>query len=183
MTRQPLSVVRFLRVLMALLLAAVATGCSVMDRSRSAAPLEAGARWVILPMANHTETPQAGMRAEVILESLLRQRGVQALARPPAGAGADLMGDLPDRRLQADSQRWAAEQGIRYALTGAVDEWRYKVGVDGEPAVGVVLQVIDLQSGDVVWTATGARSGWSREALSAVAQKLMRDLLGDLTLR
>ena len=169
MTRQPLSVVRFLRVLMALLLAAVATGCSVMDRSRSAAPLEAGARWVILPMANHTETP--------------RQRGVQALARPPAGAGADLMGDLPDRRLQADSQRWAAEQGIRYALTGAVDEWRYKVGVDGEPAVGVVLQVIDLPSGDVVWTATGARSGWSREALSAVAQKLMRDLLGDLTLR
>ena len=46
-----------------------------------------------------------------------------------------------------------------------------------------MLQVIDLQSGDVVWTATGARSGWSREALSAVAQKLMRDLLGDLTLR
>jgi hypothetical protein len=108
---------------------------------------------------------------------------VQALARPPAGSGNDMMGDLPDRKLQADAQRWAAEQGIRYALTGAVDEWRYKVGVDGEPAVGLVLQVIDLQSGDVVWTATGAKSGWSREALSAVAQKLMRDLLGDLVLR
>lgn len=167
----------------ALLLLVATAGCTVMDRTRTGAPLESGAKWVILPMANHTETPQAGLRAEVILESLLRQRGVQALARPPAGSGNDMMGDLPDRKLQADAQRWAAEQGIRYALTGAVDEWRYKVGVDGEPAVGLVLQVIDLQSGDVVWTATGAKSGWSREALSAVAQKLMRDLLGDLVLR
>ena len=49
--------------------------------------------------------------------------------------------------------------------------------------VELVLQVIDLGSGSVVWTATGARSGWSREALSAVGQKLMRDLLGDLSLR
>ncbi|MFM2052374.1 MAG: hypothetical protein RL456_411 [Pseudomonadota bacterium] len=174
---------RLLKFLMPILLALAAAGCTVMDRARTGASLEAGARWVILPMANHTETPPPGPRAEVILESLLRQRGVQTLVRPPAAAGADMMGDLPDRKLQADSQRWAAEQGIRYALTGAVDEWRYKVGVDGEPAVGLVLQVIDLQSGDVVWTAAGAKSGWSREALSAVAQKLMRDLLADLSLR
>ena len=166
-----------------LLLAIAATGCSVMDKTRTPVQLDAGAKWVILPIANHTETPQAGLRAEVILESLLRQRGLQTLVRPPALQAGDLMGDLPDRKLQQDAQRWAAEQGIRYAVTGAVDEWRYKVGVDGEPAVGLVLQVIDLGSGNVVWTATGARSGWSREALSAVGQKLMRDLLGDLTLR
>ncbi|MGQ9686803.1 MAG: penicillin-binding protein activator LpoB, partial [Thiobacillaceae bacterium] len=55
-------------------------------------------------------------------------------------------------------------------------EWRYKIGVDGEPAVGLTLQVIDLVNGKVVWTASGGRSGWSREALSAVAQKLVRDL-------
>lgn len=164
-------------------LATAAAGCTVMDRSRNTAQLDQGAKWVILPMANHTETPQAGLRAEVILESLLRQRGVQTLVRPPSAPAADVMGDLPDRKVQQDAQRWAAEQGIRYALTGAVDEWRYKVGVDGEPAVGLVLQVIDLSSGEVVWTATGAKSGWSREALSAVGQKLMRDLLGDLTLR
>ena len=65
----------------------------------------------------------------------------------------------------------------RHALVGAVDEWRYKVGVDGEPAVGLALQVLDLQSGNVVWSAVGARSGWSRESLAGVAQKLVRDLL------
>lgn len=174
---------KFFKSLALVVLAAAAAGCTVMDRSRNTAQLDQGAKWVILPMANHTETPQAGLRAEVILESLLRQRGVQTLVRPPSVPAADVMGDLPDRKVQQDAQRWAAEQGIRYALTGAVDEWRYKVGVDGEPAVGLVLQVIDLSSGEVVWTATGAKSGWSREALSAVGQKLMRDLLGDLTLR
>jgi len=174
---------KLFKLLALLLLAIAATGCSVMDKTRTAVQLDAGAKWVILPMANHTETPQAGLRAEVILESLLRQRGLQTLVRPPTMQAGDLMGDLPDRKVQQDAQRWAAEQGIRYAMTGAVDEWRYKVGVDGEPAVGLVLQVIDLGSGNVVWTATGAKSGWSREALSAVGQKLMRDLLGDLSLR
>ena len=58
-----------------------------------------------------------------------------------------------------------------------MDEWRYKVGVDGEPAAGVTLQIIDVASGDILWSGTGGKSGWSREALSAVAQKLIRDLL------
>jgi TolB-like protein len=175
---------RLLHHFLLLLLAIGTAGCTVMDRSRgNTVPLEAGARWVILPLANHTETPQAGLRAEVILESLLRQRGLQSLERPPTLPVNDLMGEAPEGKPRQDAQRWAAEQGIRYAITGAVDEWRYKVGVDGEPAVGVVLQLIDLKSGNVVWTATGAKSGWSREALSAVGQKLMRDMLGDLAQR
>ncbi|MDU7588518.1 MAG: penicillin-binding protein activator LpoB, partial [Acidovorax sp.] len=72
---------------------------------------------------------------------------------------------------------WAREQGVRYALAGTVDEWRYKVGVDGEPAAGITLQIIDVQSGDILWSGAGGKSGWSREALSAVAQKLIRELL------
>ena len=71
---------------------------------------------------------------------------------------------------------WARGNGLRYGLTGSVDEWRYKVGVDGEPAVGVSLQLLDITTGAVVWTATGSKSGWSREALSAVAHKLLDEL-------
>ena len=186
-TPAPLHLLRLDRLLhrfLLLLLALGAAGCTVMDRSRgNTVALEAGARWAILPLVNHTETPQAGLRAEVILESLLRQRGLQSLERPPVAPANDLLGESSDGKPRQDVQRWAAEQGIRYAITGAVDEWRYKVGVDGEPAVGLVLQIIDLKNGQVVWTATGAKSGWSREALSAVGQKLMRDLLGDLSLR
>ena len=49
--------------------------------------------------------------------------------------------------------------------------------MDGEPAAGVTLQIIDVQTGELLWSGTGGKSGWSREALSAVAQQLIRKLL------
>lgn len=158
------------------------TGCAVVDKGPIGAPIEKGARWALLPMANHTETPQAGLRAEAIVEALLLQRGVAQLVHAPRPEG-DALFEASDRKSQLDAQRWAAEQGARYAITGAVDEWRYKVGVDGEPAVGLALQVIDLRSGAVVWSGVGGRSGWSREALSGVAQKLVVQLLDGLVVR
>jgi hypothetical protein len=42
------------------------------------------------------------------------------------------------------------------------------------------LSLLDVASGKVIWSAAGGRSGWSREALSAVAQKLARDLTAPL---
>ena len=51
------------------------------------------------------------------------------------------------------------------------------MGVDGEPAVGLTLQIIDVATGDTLWSGSGGKSGWSREALSAVAQQLMRRLI------
>ena len=47
------------------------------------------------------------------------------------------------------------------SLGGAVDEWRYKVGVDGEPAAGVTLQIIDVASGDILWSGGVGTQGWS----------------------
>ena len=66
---------------------------------------------------------------------------------------------------------------------GRTAQWLWlevRVGNDGEPAVGVTLQVIDLSSGAVVWSASGAKSGWSREALSVVANKVMENLLAGM---
>ena len=153
------------------------SGCTVTRNSSSTAPLARDAKWALLPVLNHTESPQAGLRAEVITEALLRARGVNSLMRYPPTMSPESLLDPAERKAQQDAQKWAREQGARYGVQGAVDEWRYKVGVDGEPAVGVVLQVIDLQSGEVLWSGVGAKSGWSREALAAVAQKLIDALL------
>ena len=162
----------------AILLLALLTGaCSVIDHSPGSAALARDARWALLPIANHTDVPQAGLRAEAIIEALLRSRGVANLMRYPPSLNPETLFDPAERRVQVDAQKWARDQGARYGITGAVDEWRYKVGVDGEAAVGTALQVIDLQSGEVGWSAVGAKSGWSREALAAVAQKLIRELL------
>jgi hypothetical protein len=65
---------------------------------------------------------------------------------------------------------------------GSVQEWRYKVGIDGEPAVGVTMKVLDLSTGQIVWSVSGAKSGWSRQALSAVAQSLLTEMFDGLPL-
>ena len=162
--------------LLVLAFAAVLAACSTLDRS-PAPTVRTSVQWVVLPFANNTETPLAANRAEAIAEGLLRANGVAKLRRYPATLAQDALFENNDRKTLDAALAWAREQNAAYALTGAVDEWRYKVGVDGEPAVGVALSIVDVASGDTLWTGVGGKSGWSREALSAVAQKLMRDLL------
>ncbi|MEM5339882.1 penicillin-binding protein activator LpoB [Paraburkholderia azotifigens] len=154
-------------------------GCAVVDRSAPPA-IAKNDSVAILPIANNTETPQAGQRAASIAQSLLASYGYTNLSRYPASADDETLFDAAKPDAQQNALNWARQQNARYALTGAVNEWRYKVGVDGEPAVGLTFDVIDVQTGKVVWTGTGSRTGWSRDAVSGVAQKLERDLLSPL---
>lgn len=151
-----------------------------MDSARRP-DLVSGASWALLPILNHTETPQAGLRAEAITESLMVANGL-AVTRYPAQMQTETLFEPTDRKSVDQALAWAKKQNARYAVTGAVDEWRYKVGVDGEPAVGVTLTIIDVQTGRTLWSGAGGRTGWSREALSAVAQKLIRQLLREALL-
>jgi TolB-like protein len=155
------------------------SACAVVDSS-SAPAASATDAWVVLPIVNYTETPQAGLRAESIAASLLKARGFTNLKQYPASLNGESLFEPAEREAVTRALEWARGERARYALTGTVDEWRYKVGVDGEPAVGITLQVIEVQSGNVIWSAAGSRTGWSRDAVSAVAQKLLRQLLSPL---
>lgn len=151
-------------------------GCTTIDVGRVPL-LERQAEWVMLPFVNHTETPQAGLRAEAIAEGLLRAGAGLNLKHYPPEINTETLFEAADRKQAVAALEWARAQGARYAVTGSVEEWRYKVGIDGEPAAGLALQIIEVSSGKVVWSAVGGKTGWSRESLSAVAQKLMRQLL------
>jgi polysaccharide biosynthesis protein PelC len=159
------------------LIAGLLAACSTIDTA-PAVSIDRSAKWVVLPFSNATETPLAGQRAEAVAAGLVQSMGVKAIQRYPQNLQDENLfepgqgGRNPDQALE-----WAKSVEAKYALTGTVQEWRYKVGVDGEPAVGVTLQVVDLADGHVVWSGVGAKSGWSREALAAVAQKLMRSML------
>lgn len=162
----------------ALLLVAVG-GCTAI-RHTSPHILDREASYVLLPIVNHTETPHAGRRVEDITAALLHSRGLMTLRRYPATLLSEASPLSSDDRLLAEALEWAKAHDMRYAFTGAVEEWRYKVGIDGEPAVGISLQLVDLETDAVVWSAVGGKSGWSREAVSAVAQTLVDALLADL---
>lgn len=161
----------------------VAAGCTTINQTaRKAVPFDQ--EWIVLPFMNNTETPYAAERAESVATALLYSRGVQRLVTYQATAKDDEL-LLPDRgvKRRQDALAWAKTKGIHYALVGTVTEWRYKVGLDGEPVAGVTLQVIDLQDGSVLWSGSGSKSGWSRDAVSAVAQQVMEKLIDTIPVR
>lgn len=162
---------RLLTVVVVTILAA----CTTLDVGR-APLLENGVRWAMLAPVNNTETPLAGGRLQAITTSLLRAAGVQDLRVYPLSSADGFLG-LADRATQKTALAWARKQNARYAVLGSVQEWSYKTGLDGEPAVGVTLSIMDLQSGQVVWTGSGARTGWGRESVAGVAQELIADLV------
>jgi TolB-like protein len=157
---------------LSLLLAACAT-TAVPSQSLQ---LQAGAKLAVLPFVNATEVPEAQTRVQAIAVALLRQKGLQQVLVYPQSA-ADNPLEAPAAVTAAQALDWARRQGAAYALTGTVTEWRYKTGVDSEPAVGLTLQITDVATGAVAWSATGARAGWGYQALAAVGQAQLADLL------
>jgi len=162
-----------------------AVACGVLSLLAACVTIHQGAQepvslaegWVMLPFVNNTETPYAAERAESITASLLYARGVKTLAESPREAREDEISVGRKGERQKEALDWARKNRYRYAVTGTVNEWRYKVGLDGEPVVGMTLQVYALPEGRLVWSGTGSKSGWSRGAVSTVAQQVIDRLL------
>ncbi|AJY27226.1 hypothetical protein BTM_6124 (plasmid) [Burkholderia thailandensis 34] len=165
--------------LIAVALTCVASACGTMQRT-AAPTLAYSDRIAVAAVANYTETPDAGRSAESIAAGALRAGGLDDVRVAPAESEGGAMFDAARRVDAAHALDWARSQDVRYVLSGAVEEWRYKTGVDGEPVVGVTFELLDVSSGTVVWSAVGSRTGWSRSGLSSVATKLIADVLSPL---
>ncbi|MCS3903010.1 PBP1b-binding outer membrane lipoprotein LpoB [Methylohalomonas lacus] len=156
-------------------------GCAVSDVYETQ-PLQADARWALLPMVNYAEAPMAGQRAESILATLLRKQGINSLETYPQRDDEGLP-ELNDERRLSHAMEWARNSDFQYGVRGSVKEWQYKSGLDGEPAVGLTVEVIEIASGRVVWSASGAESGWGFDTLAGTAQELLVDLIATLPLQ
>lgn len=152
----------------------------ISNRTPMVQAIAAADKVAMLPVANFTDVPQAGLRVEALLESALRQSGLKQLVIYPPALNPETLFEPGERKAQAEAEKWAKAQGMRYVVTAAVNEWRYKVGVDGEPAVGMMLQVKDLSNDQVVYSSAGGRTGGSREALSAVGLQLTTELVAGI---
>jgi len=149
-------------------------GCSsVKTQGDFSYPLEKKLGLVVLK--NNTETPLAGFRASSILEGILEAREVKVKFY--------LQEKLQDEYLPQEVNKFllqAKEDGLEYLLSGEVNEWRYKTGIDGEPAVSVRLALWDVQQESIVWSGVGAKSGWGHESLGTVAQEVLLELVEEV---
>lgn len=153
-------------------------GCATVQINTSAAPHpDTQAVWCVLTPINNTSTPYAGGRVQQQLAALLGARGLKhVLVAPAPGDGGPLpLGEgAKDQQLQI---AWARHHGARYALLGSVAEWHYKIGLDGQPAVGFTLQLTDLRSDQTLWSGAASASGGSREGLAVLSERTLAGLL------
>lgn len=166
--------------LMIIAAASLLSACSTFDGG-AAPKLEKQARWVVLPFTNTTETPLAGQRAEMLASSLLIAENIGEISSYPLDTRETLFTASNEVKIREEALAWARKQGVRYAMTGEVFEWRYKVGVDGEPAVGISLRVIDVPTGKTLWAGAASKSGWHRDSLGMIAQGVLGRLIDRAT--
>ncbi len=150
-----------------------------MINSTAPMPIASQSKIAVLPFTNNTETPMAGRRAMSITAVTLKTRGFYNVETYPNNEPQNMLlpGIENNPETHAKQLRWARSIGARYVMTGNVNEWTYKVGLDGEPVAGVSVQLIDLNTNHTVWSAVGSKSGGSRVALTTTAQELITSML------
>ena len=147
------------------------SGCSrVQIATENDIPQESFSRKIVVyALENYTDTPQAGMRAANIAEGVLLARGFHVENRID---GVSL--DMPlDEKIED-----AKKSNSSYIFIGGVSEWRYKTGIDGEPAVSLQFKLIDVDTKKVVWSATGSDNDWGNASIGTTAQSLIESMIG-----
>lgn len=143
-------------------------------------------RVAVLPFENQTTSLRAGQAAADLLASSLLATGAIAVMDP--SEVADLLRrenlDPAEAGRLPSAQRLGRLLQVSHVLQGSVTEYRYKPGLSETPVVGLTARLVESASGEVVWTASHARVGfsWIREdGLARVAQQVAHDMAGHLT--
>lgn len=138
-------------------------------------------KWAIMPMTNNANTPMAAEKAEQLVATQLYAKGINAI-KYPATNNNDLRSVLDSSVKQQNAQAWLENQPVDYVITGSIEEWNYKSGLDGEPAVGLTLEIKSAKSGQVYWRASGSRVGWGRESITGTGQVVIEKLLDGIVI-
>jgi hypothetical protein len=170
-----------MKIIMIPLLLAALSSCASYHVSQSPA-VNKTARWIIMPISNQSTTPMAGQQAEQILSSIMFNLGVDTDLYPE-NENTDLASILDQSANNKKAYEWLASQTYDYVLTGTIQEWHYKTGLDGEPAIGVTLELISVSSGKTIWKSSGSRAGWGRESVASAGHTVIENILDGLTLR
>lgn len=120
---------------------------------------------------NLTDTPMAGNRAATVINSVLMHNGYKTQLNPMT-----LSDDAVEISLSERLQK-AKNMGLTKLLVGEVIEWRYKTGIDGEPAVSLAIRVYDTQSGEVLFSSSGSKNGLGYSSLGIVAHDVAESML------
>jgi TolB-like protein len=157
-----------------LILILMFSGCSsIMNKNEVTLPKNQ--KYAISSFWNYTETPMAGFRASSIVEGVISQKNITLYSLI---GGTNEMENIKTKELFIDQKKEEAKKlGALYLITGDVQEWRYKTGIDGEPVVSYTLKIIDLNTNQTIFSGVGAKSGWGHKSIGVVAQEIAKELI------
>jgi len=149
-------------------------GCSsVMNKKQVTLPQHK--LYAIGSFWNYTETPMAGLRAASIVEGVMAQHNINISSM--VGSSDQLEKSESKLSFLQNAKKQALQAKANYLITGDVQEWRYKTGIDGEPVVSYSIKIIDLNSDQIVFSAIAAKSGWGHKSIGVVAQEIAQELI------
>ena len=120
----------------------------------------------VFRLQNFTDTPRAGMRASNIAEGILKSKGYQIISH------------VNEKKYSfKKAYRQAKNDDSKYFLFGGVSEWRYKTGIDGEPAVSLQMSLYKTKNKKLIWSATGSDSDWGNGSIGTTAQSMMLNMM------
>ena len=119
----------------------------------------------VFRLNNYTDTPRAGLRASNIMEGLLLTRGYKVTSH--------INEKTPSLKK---ARKIAKSDKSKYFMYGGVSEWRYKTGIDGEPAVSLQFTLYKTKNAKKAWSATGSDSDWGNASIGTTAQNLIDEM-------
>jgi len=155
-----------------ILLAFIFTGCANIYNIQPS-NVSKNKTFKVIPFANFTQTPMAGYRVAGISEGVLKSKNIDI-------KGSLLNYNEKDYTFEEINQIIKKSHDCDYLLTGYVNEYRYKTGIDGEPAVSVTLKLYDVKNKKYIWRGVASKTGWSYESLSTISQEIIDEMISDM---
>jgi len=142
---------------LAAILAAALVGCvSTVESGPANPPIRLSGKVLVAPFTNATDDDNAGRAFADLVATELAARGLDVQILPPKPAD-----ELGETKPYSDSELAAAAKkaGVSGIVRGTAIEFRYKTDLDGDPAAGLYVEVLDPSARSPLWHATAARTG------------------------
>ena len=129
--------------------------------------------YAVFPFDNYTETPYAGLRMASILDGILLSKSYHVINNLQGYQNNGYGNKIELKKMI----RKAKEEGAGYLITGNVNEFRYKTGIEGEPAISINIFIYDLTGNKLIWSGVGSATGWSNQSLTTCAQSMLNKMV------
>ena len=129
----------------------------------------------IVPFYNYTQTPLVGFSAAAISNVVMKSHKFQTMPINLEPKPELLVDDK--RKSNKEILEQLQKRKIPYLLTGKVTEWRYKAGIDAEPVVGLIVEIIDTKDGKVLYSSSASNNASYGDSLANNAQDILDKIL------